>query len=430
MTQDSFNRRLFLKLGLGAGIAGGVYLMRPEAQGSGGHSTYFEGLSTAMHEAGLYRPTMLLDLDRLDQNIDRLAASIPDTLDYRVVAKSLPSPKLLDYVTSRAKTNRLMVFHQPFLNQLAATQPDKDVLIGKPLPVKAAARFYDHHTTNAFDPASQLQWLIDTPARLQEYAALAAGRDLAINVNIEIDVGLHRGGVSDPSETAQMLDMIAAAPNLTFTGLMGYDAHVSKVPTMLGMQRREFAAVLDRYQSHLTVLRDKLDPDAYDALTLNAAGSPTFRRYKDIDFVTELAAGSALVKALDFDLPDLADLDPAIFIGTPVLKASGATQIPALPGVGAAWAKFDRNRARTFFIYGGYWKAHPVSPEGLRNNGLYGRSTNQEILNGSDKIDLTPNDFVFLRPTQSEFVMLQFGDLAIVRNGKIVDYWPVLEQGA
>lgn len=394
------------------------------------HDAYFTQLSDALRTANLFRPTMLLDLDRLDRNIDRVAASIPEALDLRVVAKSLPSPQLLDHVTARAQTNRLMVFHQPFLNQLAATQPDKDLLIGKPFPVGAAARFYDHHIANQFDPSKQLQWLVDTPARLHDYAALATQRELQMNITIEIDVGLHRGGVSDPAQTAAMLDVIAAAPNLTFIGLMGYDAHVAKVPTAFGMQKREFASVLDRYQAHLSVLQNKLTSDEYAALTLNAAGSPTFRRYQDIDFVTELAAGSALVKPLDFDLPDLADLEPAIFIGTPVLKASGPTQIPALNGLGNLWAKFDRNRARTFFIYGGYWKAHPVSPTGLSNNSLYGRSTNQEVLNGSTDVQLAPEDFVFLRPTQSEFVMLQFGDLAIVRGGQVVDYWPTLAQGS
>jgi D-serine deaminase-like pyridoxal phosphate-dependent protein len=50
------------------------------------------------------------------------------------------------------------------------------------------------------------------------------------------------------------------------------------------------------------------------------------------------------------------------------------------------------------------------------------------MLNGAKGIELEVDDFVFMRPTQSEFVMLQFGDLAIVRDGKIVDAWPVLDQ--
>jgi D-serine deaminase-like pyridoxal phosphate-dependent protein len=35
---------------------------------------------------------------------------------------------------------------------------------------------------------------------------------------------------------------------------------------------------------------------------------------------------------------------------------------------------------------------------------------------------------MFLRPTQSEFVMLQFGDLLAVADGEIVDRWPVFDQ--
>jgi D-serine deaminase-like pyridoxal phosphate-dependent protein len=34
-----------------------------------------------------------------------------------------------------------------------------------------------------------------------------------------------------------------------------------------------------------------------------------------------------------------------------------------------------------------------------------------------------------LRPTQSEAVLLQFGDLVALRDRKIVERWPVLQPG-
>ncbi|NBU78599.1 MAG: DSD1 family PLP-dependent enzyme, partial [Sphingomonadaceae bacterium] len=43
----------------------------------------------------------------------------------------------------------------------------------------------------------------------------------------------------------------------------------------------------------------------------------------------------------------------------------------------------------------------------------------------SPAVGLRVEDQVFLRPTQSEFVLLQFGDLLGVRGGKIVEAWPV-----
>jgi D-serine deaminase-like pyridoxal phosphate-dependent protein len=56
---------------------------------------------------------------------------------------------------------------------------------------------------------------------------------------------------------------------------------------------------------------------------------------------------------------------------------------------------------------------------------VYGRSSNQEMVNGSNAVGLVVEDQVFLRPTQTEAVLLQFGDLLAVRGGKIVEVWPV-----
>ena len=40
-----------------------------------------------------------------------------------------------------------------------------------------------------------------------------------------------------------------------------------------------------------------------------------------------------------------------------------------------------------------------------------------------------PDDFAFFRPTQSEFVLQQFGPIVVFANGAIVEEWPVLPVG-
>jgi D-serine deaminase-like pyridoxal phosphate-dependent protein len=47
------------------------------------------------------------------------------------------------------------------------------------------------------------------------------------------------------------------------------------------------------------------------------------------------------------------------------------------------------------------------------------------MLNGSQSIDLRPDDWVFLRPTQSEQVFLQFGDIAVYDGSQITAEWPI-----
>lgn len=143
------------------------------------------------------RPVLLIDLDRLDHNIDVVVQSVKrGGKQLRLVEKSLPSPGLLSYIARRAGTQKLMSFHQPFLNHDAVTFPQSDILLGKPLPVRSAELFYQTHK-GPFDPSRQLQWLLDGPVRLQQYLALAQGLGTRMRINIELDVGLHRGGVSD-----------------------------------------------------------------------------------------------------------------------------------------------------------------------------------------------------------------------------------------
>ena len=140
---------------------------------------------------------------------------------------------------------------------------------------------------------------------------------------------------------------------------------------------------------------------------------------------SEVSVGTAMLKPTHYDLPSLSEHVPAAYIATPVLKSTGAVNIPALDDKSRLLSWWDRNQRATFFIYGGNWMADFESPAGLQSNGLYGRSSNQEMVNGSPGVGLNIDDQVFLRPAQTESVLLQFGDLLAVRGGKIVDSWPV-----
>ncbi len=94
--------------------------------------------------------------------------------------------------------------------------------------------------------------------------------------------------------------------------------------------------------------------------------------------------------------------------------------------LGSAARAWDVNQARAYFIYGGNWLADPVSPPGIAPSGLYGTSSNQQVLLGSGAQQLQVDDVIFLRPRQSESVLQQFGDIAVMESGRITQRWPVL----
>jgi D-serine deaminase-like pyridoxal phosphate-dependent protein len=400
-------------------LAGGGVMAARKPDRGGGHNAYFLKLSQALAAAGCARPTLVVDRARLDANIAAARQTLASSrLPVRVVVKSLPAHGLIDAVAAGMATDRFMVFNGPMTIEMAQRRPRADLLLGKPLAAAETARVMD--AIGAVAP----QWLIDTPARLAQYAELAKARGVQLRANFEIDVGLHRGGFATPQALAEAIDA-ALAGGVAVTGLMGYDPHVPKTPD----PKRAYAASQKAYAACMSVLLEKLAVDPA-ALTLNSAGSPTYALHAEGTVANEVAVGSAFVKPTDFDLPTLERHTPAAFIATPVLKALARAETPSLEAASGLFAFFDPNTKRAYFIHGGHWLAKPESPPGLQYSALFGRSSNQELLTGSDATDLKPDDHVFLRPTQSEAVFLQFGDIAVFDGEKIAGFWPTFPVSA
>lgn len=420
-------RRHFIVSASAVGVATALGL-RPSDNGAP-YNAYFSALNKEFFRHGPHRPAIIVDLDRLDQNINTLISLIRPSVGYRIVAKSLPSPSLLRYIMDTAKTHKLMLFHLPFIQHVAQEFPHSDILLGKPMPVAAVEQFYIQQTqvTSTFKPAIQLQWLVDNTERLQQYLSLAQQRQITLRINIEIDVGLHRGGIQKPDQLKQMLAFTLAHPqHLTFSGLMGYDPHVVKIPSILDSEADAFRQSQAIYQRFIDVIVNDFPQIDLSSLCLNGAGSPTVALHQQGSVINEISAGSCLVKPSDFDIPSLEGFVPASYIATPVLKQSPGIRVPSVESLSPLLSWWDINQQQTFFIYGGEWMAHYESPAGLQKNTLYGKSTNQQMVNGSNAVSLHVDDHVFLRPTQSEAVFLQFGDIVTLRQGSIQDHWSIL----
>jgi len=420
------NRRVFLGSAVALAVAG-IVASKPSRVG-GPHNDYFKNLSNELAANDLFKPKMLIDLDLADQNIANMQAMLNPNAGHRIPVKSLPSIEFVDYVMQRSNTNRLMVFHQPFLNLITERFPDSDLLFGKPMPVGLVRKFYQTFDgSSGFDSSTQLQWLVDTQERLDQYLALAKELNQKMRINVEIDVGLHRGGLLEPESLISLLDTIDAnASLLEFSGFMGYDPHVVKLPSIVKSVDDAYSESQAIYQAFIDVVRSHKSNINIESLTLNGSGSPTLALHTKNTVCNDLTAGSCIVKPTDFDIATLEGMIPSSFISTPVLKQFDGILLPSaekFAGVIEAW---DPNTEQTLAIYGGKWKADYVSPPGISNNEIIGLSTNQQVISASNLVDLKPDDFVFLRPHQSEFVFLQFGDMRTIRNGKLTgDVWPV-----
>ncbi|MEM6766471.1 MAG: alanine racemase [Bacteroidota bacterium] len=392
---------------------------------------YFQKLNQSLRNYPRAIPCLLIDLDILDENLVTLKKNWNPQAAFRIVVKSLPSVALIEYIMKKGYTHKLMVFHQPFLTDLASRlDTQSSILLGKPMPVKTAGYFFKNLPENerGFDPYKQIQWLVDTKERIIQYLELSKAIGKSLRLNLEIDVGLHRGGFTTSGELAGALQLISDNPNhLTLAGLMGYDPHVVKLPKVIRTPEKAFRLANDFYQECKNLIKNNFPGLWSDDLTFNGAGSPSIELHQKLDSpLNDVSLGSCLVKPTTFDLPTLAAFQPACFIAAPVLKAFNNTTLPAMEGM-AKWLGMLRpGYQKSYFIYGGLWKADYHYPKGIKQNPLFG-STNQNMLNAPNKTKLAVDDFVFLRPHQSEFVFLQFGNVLAIRDGQIVAEWQILK---
>jgi D-serine deaminase-like pyridoxal phosphate-dependent protein len=356
---------------------------------------------------------LVLDLDRLNRNLAIAKARVHPGIRVRVVTKSLASLPLLDLVVKRLDATGFMTFSTDLLDVLLSSRPEAEHLLGKPMPVAGAARILDRHT----NAAEQVIWLIDTAERAAQYRDLAQHRGQHLRVALEVDAGLHRGGAS-PERIGTELNALATNAHFQLDGVMGYEAHLAKLPGILKVleTRRVRRTLLSAHEALIAH-----NPEGF----VNTGGSTSFGSYSQSDGVTEVSLGSLLLKPTDFDASAPAGIEPALFIATPILKYLPANPIPGLGGVGNM---LNRNRA-DIAISGGYWKALPVHPEGYGYSRVFGRSSNQEIWAGRPLSTSPVDRIAYLRPTESEAIIPAFNEILVVSGGALVDRWPTIRHG-
>ena len=194
--------------------------------------SYFEALGRDLDARGLGNPVVLIDLDRLDANVDEIASSIAP-LTYRIVEKSLPSIDLLRHVSERSGSESFLVLHLPFLPPLLSAFPSADVVIGKTHLTRAIAQLFASLDPSAYvDAAARVVFLADTAARVGELDALSVELGVRLRVAVDIDVGLRRSGVPSPDLLPPVLDALSASSALEYAGLLGYDGHVAHGPSV------------------------------------------------------------------------------------------------------------------------------------------------------------------------------------------------------
>ena len=162
---------------------------------------------------------------------------------------------------------------------------------------------------------------VDDPDGARALSAAMERAGARINVLVEIDVGLRRGGARSEEEALRVAQTVSSLPGLVLRGAMGYEGWVVMEP-----DREVRAAKAAQAIGHLAAGVERLEREGFPMEIVSAGGTNTHDMTGIHPRVTELQAGSyALMDSCYAPLSP--KFEPALSIMATVMSRHGAEAV-------------------------------------------------------------------------------------------------------
>ncbi|HTP21112.1 MAG TPA: alanine racemase [Solirubrobacteraceae bacterium] len=162
---------------------------------------------------------------------------------------------------------------------------------------------------------------VDHPDVVSALARAGQNQSSTVGVLVEVDVGMHRGGVRSIAQARSLAGVVAGIRGVELRGVMGYEGHVVLEPDR---QRRTDLAreAMDFLATYVQALQD----DGHRIEIVSAGGTNTYDMTGVHPCVTELQAGTYAV--VDHTYARLAPaFRPALSVLATVVSRNGGTAI-------------------------------------------------------------------------------------------------------
>lgn len=359
-------------------------------------------------------PVLILDLAALDQNT-RVVTSFAGEQGWAVrpALKSFRSPELTAYLLRRLPQPRGLVFNLYEVDPIVAAAPAGVDLMGGYPPTFGELRAF--LARRAPRKRHTLRILVDSVPLLEELARLARKtvRRLPLDVALELDVGMGRGGMNETGELAEALSILQREKaRLRLSAVLGYDGHAtlngdSSYRRGVATQAQEF------YSGYLEEIAGSFDTDK---LIRNGPASSNYRNWVGGP-ANEISPGSAFLYAGYLNGGyDTEGLAPALTMCGAVRRIT--SDHPSLPLTGTSPPGATEQE---IIVQGVGSAGEVVLPQGTSEDEASGGGDALVVPKGSVAL----GDYVLYRPTQTEVGVQQFDALAAVRNGTVRRTWKI-----
>ena len=248
---------------------------------------------------------------------------------------------------------------------------------------------------------------VENAENVSKLSSMARARGVNLGVVMEVDIGHHRAGVKPGTDALALAQKIVSSQNLKFRGLGGYEGHVS---LMLDPKERK---VEDEKACNLLVsTKDLIEEKGIPVEIVSAGGTGTYNFTGNYPGITDVQAGSYVT--MDVAYRDCGiDFELALSILTTV------TSVPA------------EDRA----ILDAGLKSIPTNQglpevkgvEGIEVTKLSAEHTHLKL--GPNHTRLKLGDKIEVYPSDTDTTVNMHNQFYGIRDGEVEVVWPILARG-
>ena len=228
--------------------------------------------------SALETPVPLVDLDRLEANLDRAAAYAREhRLALRPHVKTHKSPCVATEQMQRGAVG--LTCATTFEAEVMAAVAGDLLVAYPPIGAPRAERLA------ALPDSVSLTVALDSLRAIEDLHAAAQAGDRPVGVLVELDLGMHRVGTPDVASAIALAEAVKARPPLHWKGIAFYPGHIRRPVYDQDADLRELnealGGALDAFR------RAGLSPDV-----VSGGSTPTLWRTHELQGVTEFRPGT------------------------------------------------------------------------------------------------------------------------------------------
>ena len=376
-------------------------------------------------------PFAFVDLDALGRNARALVRQARG-LPVRVASKSVRCAPVLRRILGLDEQLRgILSFTLPEALHLFRQGIDEDIFVGYPATDPAALA--ELALLAAERPGDHPALIVDAIEHLDLIARVVPPGAPPIRVAIEIDtswwpvggrvakIGPKRSPIRTPEAAQALAREIGGRPQTRLVGAMAYEGHIAGVGDVVpgnplravairAMQGRSLAELRERVPRVLAAITDVIEEPLE---WVNAGGTGSLSRTRELGYATELTAGSGFYAPALFDRYRSLELEPAAAFCLPIARRPSADVATALGGGYIASG-----------VPGGDRSPVPWLPPGLELDSDEGAGEVQTPLVGEEASQLKIGDRVYFRHAKAGELCERFDSLFLVEGDRIADEVP------